>query len=64
MVKALGHGQYIAINVESEDYELADDADAACDALYSRHLDAQILVERVGSPAVFIAPARRRRRRT
>lgn len=49
------HGQFVAIDVETEDYEVASDADAASDRLWERRPDAQILVERIGYPAVFHA---------
>ena len=49
------HGQFVAIDVETEDYEVASDADVASDRLWRRRPDAQILVERIGYPAVFHA---------
>lgn len=49
------HGQFVAIDVESEDYEVADDADAASDRLWERRPEAQVLVERIGYPAAFNA---------
>ena len=48
-------GQFVAIDVESEDYEVAGDADDASDRLWERRPEAQILVERIGYPAVFHA---------
>ncbi len=48
-------GQFVAIDVETEDYEVACDADEASDRLWKRRPDAQILVERIGYPAVFHA---------
>ena len=48
-------GQFVAIDVETEDYEVASDADVASDRLWARCPDAQILVERIGYPAVFHA---------
>lgn len=48
-------GQFVAIDVESGDYEVADDADAASDRLWARRPDAQVLVERIGYPAAFNA---------
>ena len=48
-------GQFVAIDVETEDYEVASDADVASDRLWERRPDAQILVERIGYPAVFHA---------
>jgi hypothetical protein len=49
------HGQFVAIDVETEDYEVADEADAASDRLWARRPDAQVLVERIGYPAAFAA---------
>ena len=48
-------GQFVAIDVETEDYEVASDADVASDRLWERRPDAQILVERIGNPAVLHA---------
>ena len=48
-------GQFVAIDVETEDYEVANDADVASDRLWKRRPTAQILVERIGHPAVFHA---------
>lgn len=48
-------GQFVAIDVETEDYEVASDPDVASDLLAARHPDAQILVERIGHKAVFHA---------
>ena len=50
-------GQFVAIDVETEDFEVASDADMASDRLWERRPDAQILVERIGYPAVFHALA-------
>ena len=49
------HGQFVAIDVETEDYEVADEADAASDRLWERRPGAQVLIERVGYPAAFKA---------
>ena len=49
------HGQFVAIDVETEDYEVADEADEASDRLWERCPNAQILVERIGYPAAFHA---------
>ena len=49
------HGKFVAIDVESEDYEVADETAAACDRLWERCPDAQVLVERIGYPAAFNA---------
>lgn len=49
------HGQFVAIDVETEDYEVADEAANASDRLWERRPDAQVLVERIGYPAAFNA---------
>ena len=46
-------GEFVAIDVETGDYEVAGEAHEASDQLRSRHPDAAILVERIGHPAVF-----------
>ena len=48
-------GLFIAIDVLSEEYELAAEARDASEGLKVRHPDAQILVERIGYPAAFAA---------
>ena len=47
------HGQFVAIDIDSGDYELGTEAHEASDQLRVRHPEAQILVERIGYPAVF-----------
>ena len=54
-IESSHHGRFVAIDVESTEYELADEADTASDQLSARCPDAQILVERIGYPAVFVA---------
>lgn len=49
------NGQFVAIDVESHDYEVADEAMDASDRLRQRHINAQVLVKRVGFPASFFA---------
>ena len=49
------NGQFVAIDVESQDYELADEAMDASDRLRQRQPDGQVLVKRVGYPAAFFA---------
>lgn len=49
------NGQFVAIDVESEDYEVASEAREASIRLRERHPEAQVLVERVGYPAAFVA---------
>lgn len=48
-------GKFIAIDVESEDYEVADEAREARVRLHDRRPEAQVLVERIGYPAAFVA---------
>ncbi len=48
-------GQFVAIDVETEDYEVASDPDVASDLLWKRRPEAQILVERIGHSSVFHA---------
>ena len=48
-------GQFVAIDVETEDYEVASDPDVASDRLWKRQPEAQILVERIGHASVFHA---------
>ena len=49
------HGQFVAIDVDTEDYEVANEAHEASDRLRQRHPTAQVLVERIGYPAAFFA---------
>lgn len=49
------YGQFVAIDVESEDYEIAHEAASATDRLWKRRPNAQVLVERIGYPAAFHA---------
>ena len=48
-------GQFVAIDVETEDYEVANEAADASDRLWKRRPDAQVLVERIGYAAAFNA---------
>ena len=48
-------GQFVAIDVETEDYEVANEAAIASDRLWARRPDAQVLIERIGYPAAFNA---------
>ncbi len=50
-------GQFVAIDVETEDFEVSSCPEEASDRLWQRHLEAQILVERIGHIAVFYATA-------
>ncbi|RLS51938.1 MAG: hypothetical protein DWH91_17730 [Planctomycetota bacterium] len=47
------HGQFVAIDINTGDYDLGTEAHEASDQLRARHPEAQILVERIGYPAVF-----------
>jgi hypothetical protein len=49
------HGKFVAIDVETEDHEVADEAAAASDRLWKRRPGAQVLIERIGYPAAFSA---------
>lgn len=54
------HGQFVAIDVETEDCEVATEAADASDRLWARRPDAQVLIERIGYPAAFNARRVRR----
>ena len=45
-------GRIVAIDMKSEDYEVADDVLPACEALQARHPQARIWCERIGYDAV------------
>ena len=47
------HGQFVAIDISTGDYALGEEAHLASDQLRIQHPEAQILVERIGYPAVF-----------
>jgi len=51
-VERENHGRIVAIDIETGDYELADDTLGACQALIARRSDAQIWCVRVGHRAV------------
>ncbi len=55
LLEPLHRGQFVAIDVETEDYEVADEARDARVRLHQRRPDARVLVERIGYPAAFIA---------
>ncbi len=44
-----GDRRIVAIDIESEDFEIDESEIAACDRLESRHPDAQIWIVRIGS---------------
>ncbi|HYV37454.1 MAG TPA: hypothetical protein VE988_17245 [Gemmataceae bacterium] len=46
------HGRVVAIDIETGDYELADDTLEACQQLYARQPDAQPFCLRIGHVAV------------
>ncbi len=46
-------GRFVAVDVESADYEVADDALGAGAGLRRRRPDAEIYLMRVGRPAAF-----------
>lgn len=46
-------GEVVAIDVNTEAYEVADNVLAACEKLLARVPDAEIWVVRVGQPAVY-----------
>jgi len=45
------HGKYVAIDIESEAYEIDQDERAAAERVFRRYPDAQIWMERLGFPA-------------
>lgn len=47
--------QFVAIDVETDQYEVADEAHDAGDLLRSRLANAQIFIARVGHRAAFVA---------
>jgi hypothetical protein len=47
------HGKIVAIDIETGDFEVADEILAACDRLFERKPDAQPWVIRIGHRAVF-----------
>ncbi len=49
------NGQYVAIDVETSEYEIADEPHLASRALRNRLADPQVFVERIGHRAVFRA---------
>lgn len=54
-LEAESNGLFVAIDVETEEYEIGDESAAAADRLWERLPNAQIYVERVGYPAAFHA---------
>ena len=52
-IEAGNHGKIVAIDIETEAFEMADTAIAAVDQLYERYPDAQPWVIRIGHLAVY-----------
>ena len=55
LLEPTSRDKLVAIDVESEDYEVADETLDAMDRLLERHPEAQIWVERVGNSGAFKA---------
>jgi hypothetical protein len=53
------NGKFVAIDIESEDYEMDPDDRTAVERLLSRRPDAQSWLARVGQPAAYRFGARR-----
>lgn len=51
-VEAGNHGKIVALDIDSGDFEVAEQAIAACDRLLARHPDAQIWCVRIGFPGI------------
>ena len=51
-VEAGNHGKIVAIDVDSGEFEVADEPLAACERLLARWPDAQIWCVRIGYPGV------------
>jgi len=52
-LKAEDDGQFVAIDIETGDYEIHRNDLAATDRLFARHPDAQIWLRRVGSRYLY-----------
>ena len=48
-------GMFVAIDVETGDYEIDEESSTATERLWERRPDAQVYVERIGYPAAFHA---------
>ncbi len=55
LLQAGASGLFVAIDILSEEYEVAEEARVASERLKARNPGAQILVERIGYPAAFTA---------
>jgi hypothetical protein len=60
-VEECNHGKIVAIDVETEDFEVDQSEIMACDRLEARHPDAQIWIVRIGSRHVRRFGGRTRR---
>lgn len=52
-IEAANHGKIVALDIDSGDFEIADEALTACELLLVRHPDAQIWCVRIGYPGVY-----------
>jgi hypothetical protein len=52
-VEGGNHGKIVALDVDSGDFEVAEEAIAACDRLLTRRPDAQIWCVRIGYPGIY-----------
>ena len=59
-VEAGNHGKIVAIDIDSGDFEVAEQALTACERLLARHADAQIWCVRIGYLAVHHLRSRAR----
>jgi len=61
LVESDNHNKFVAIDLETEDFEVDMKEIAACDRLEARHPDAQIWIVRIGSRHVRRFGARAKR---
>ncbi len=52
-VEAGNQGKIVAADIDSGDFEVAEEAIAACDRLLARRPDAQIWCVRIGHPGIY-----------
>jgi hypothetical protein len=57
-VETGNHGKLVAIDIESGDFEVAEEAIVACERLLARRSDAQIWCVRIGYPGIHRFGAR------
>jgi hypothetical protein len=50
-VEANNAGKYLALDIETEDYEVGDDYRVLSQRLHTRHPDTAVYIMRIGSPA-------------